>query len=300
MKIAFQKYKFKIKLREKTKPDIYPSFVFRSILGKELKNMSCLFKGRKCELCDLQMQCAYSFIFETPVDKNNEFLKGRNRASHPFILSIPEALNKEIEEINLELTLLGRSIDYLPYIYHSLKRAEKNGIFRSRVPFKIEDVSIDNKSILERDDKIEIINENKFWMLDNENGIHSKKQCSIQFVSPLRVKKKGRYISDVKYELLIESISRRIKILNSIYGSEKKSEDFNWNLLPKKVKTDLIWQDLKHYSSRQKNLMKLGGLIGTTIIEGEFNPFEESLLKAAELFHIGKNISFGLGKIKIS
>jgi len=45
--------------------------------------------------------------------------------------------------------------------------------------------------------------------------------------------------------------------------------------------------------------MMLGGLIGTIDVSGTFSQFEIKLLEAAEIFHIGKNSSFGLGKIKI-
>lgn len=44
--------------------------------------------------------------------------------------------------------------------------------------------------------------------------------------------------------------------------------------------------------------MKLGGLCGKITYRGIFSPFEQHL-KAAEIFHVGKGTSFGLGEIVI-
>jgi len=71
------------------------------------------------------------------------------------------------------------------------------------------------------------------------------------------------------------------------------------NILEKFEKKNLHWIELKRYSARQKSNMKLGGVVGDLIIKGEFNDFEISLLEFIDLFNIGKNISFGLGKVEV-
>ena len=56
------------------------------------------------------------------------------------------------------------------------------------------------------------------------------------------------------------------------------------------------WHDWSRYSNRQKSRMSFGGLIGDIIYEGnlsEFLPF----IELCQIFHIGKQTSFGLGKI---
>ncbi|MGI6394240.1 MAG: hypothetical protein ACOX2F_05860 [bacterium] len=88
MKIIYSSFKFVLKPKSPLKFETMPEFLFRSVLGMELKNLSCLFKKRKCQECDLKFQCAYSVIFESPVEKDNPVLQGRNYASHSFIFSI--------------------------------------------------------------------------------------------------------------------------------------------------------------------------------------------------------------------
>jgi hypothetical protein len=43
--------------------------------------------------------------------------------------------------------------------------------------------------------------------------------------------------------------------------------------------------------------MKLGGIIGNIEIGGKFSEEDLSILKFDEIFHLGKNTGFGLGKI---
>jgi CRISPR/Cas system endoribonuclease Cas6 (RAMP superfamily) len=44
--------------------------------------------------------------------------------------------------------------------------------------------------------------------------------------------------------------------------------------------------------------MKLGGLVGTMTLAGDLSPFTP-LLRAAEILHVGKGATFGLGKVAV-
>ena len=66
----------------------------------------------------------------------------------------------------------------------------------------------------------------------------------------------------------------------------------------KVIKKDFVWQDIDYYSARQKERLRLGGVVGHLIVEGLFNSQELSLLDFGQIFHAGKNVSFGLGQIE--
>jgi hypothetical protein len=44
--------------------------------------------------------------------------------------------------------------------------------------------------------------------------------------------------------------------------------------------------------------MKLGGLVGKLVFEGDLHPFT-TLLRTAEIVHVGKGATFGVGKIAV-
>ncbi len=57
----------------------------------------------------------------------------------------------------------------------------------------------------------------------------------------------------------------------------------------------LAWHDWERYSNRQQTKMVFGGLLGTLDLEGDL----ASLLRAAEILHVGKGATFGLGRIAV-
>jgi hypothetical protein len=63
------------------------------------------------------------------------------------------------------------------------------------------------------------------------------------------------------------------------------------------VDTNLNWFDWKRYSHRQDKSMLMGGMIGSVIFEGKIGEYLP-LIEFCSKTHLGKQTSFGLGKIK--
>lgn len=65
------------------------------------------------------------------------------------------------------------------------------------------------------------------------------------------------------------------------------------------IDKDLRWWDWERYSHRQQGRMKLGGVMGTVMLDGPISRFLP-YLQLGEYVHVGKNATFGLGKISIA
>ncbi len=303
MLIFYKSFNFSIKLQKKISIELYPPFVMRSVLGKELRHLCCLFKGRHCDKCDLKYNCPYSYIFETPIPKNTKALPGRNRAPHPIILNTEEKQNQQANRIHMTVTLLGKAIEYLPYVYYSLKKAGEHGLFRQRTKYTIEDITSDGVSLINSDGTIDITQKEKIWEPDNRSGGRKKGPFLININSPFRYKKDGKYCDNPDYRDILTATARKVNLLSAFHGKKEQSENITTQL--KKIKTDrdiksnLYWVDLHRFSARQRKNLKLGGVVGSMEIPGPFTFFERSLLEAAELFNIGKNQSFGLGDVTV-
>jgi len=63
--------------------------------------------------------------------------------------------------------------------------------------------------------------------------------------------------------------------------------------------SDLHWFDWERYSNRQERTMNFGGLLGHVELEGDLAPLA-ALLRAAEVVHVGKGATFGLGKVELA
>ena len=63
------------------------------------------------------------------------------------------------------------------------------------------------------------------------------------------------------------------------------------------VENRLSWFDWKRYSNRQERRMLMGGMVGSLAYEEKLRGFLP-LLEICAKVHLGKNTSFGLGKIR--
>jgi len=301
VKIEYVSLKFIIQFPIKVSFNKFPAFIFRSILGKELRFLSCHFREKSCNYCSLQNICAYSVVFETPIHKNNSIVEGRNKVSHPYTMYTGVNMFTKVDMVPLYITLFGKGSEYIPHIYFSLLRAGSKGIFKSRIPFRVMDVIANDKKIMDEKGDLNVKIEKKVWTMD-KNMKKSNYNIGADIKTPVRMKVRGKYSIDFSAEDLFRAIYRRASILSFMYGKIIDLEtchefDFRHTGVFKK---ELRWIDYSYFSARQRTEMKIGGVIGKIFIEDVLSDFEVSLLKFAELFHVGKNVSFGFGKIKFA
>jgi hypothetical protein len=308
MKLLYKKIGFTLSFAKTLASPAPLAFVFRSVIGSQLRRMCCVAPKAVCGDCMFSAACVYGSVFESVIPKDNRVLAGRNRISHPVIMETNPFMTTEgpvetkLNSAVLNLIFLGGSITYLPYFYTALKKSGEEGILRQRIPFVILDVSADGKSLLINDEAITTRIEPDVWEYDSGNTGAFLGDMLIQIKSPLRFKVGGHYSSRFSAADFALCLHRRTQTLCSQYGSNDFPVDSGAYQFFEKwaiAETSLIWKDLTHYSARQEGTMKLGGICGSFVVSGEFSPYEQALLRFAGLFHAGKNTNFGLGQISI-
>ncbi len=308
----YNKYTFNLKFEKGIAFRSPASFIFRNNIGFQLKKLTCILRSARCGSCILDKTCIYSSIFETPIDKNNEIIKGRDRGSHPYLVYSDAATGLKTERINIDIVLIGTAVNYFPYILLAMINIGKSGILTGRIHFSIENVSCQGESILTKENDY---CKNVIPLIWNWNGASAKKnkkgninEIELAFLSPLRIRHNGRYVSDLTYKDILYGAARRIDILDNFFGDGGSANHDPLADLPgfieeasngKEFSADLKWTDYSRYSARQKQSMRMGGLMGKAVVKGAFSSWELAFLEAAELFHIGKNASFGLGKVQV-
>lgn len=300
MNISFLQFEFTLEFLTPAIVDTNPLFVLRSMLGKNLRSMCCISRNSVCTECLYSKNCAYSFIFETILDADNSVLPGRNKGCHPYSLSVKKHERKNpVDTYSFMLTLFGKSVEYLPYIYAAFVRAGNDGIFKRRSRFFIKSVVANGKNILLGENHLDMELEPKKW---NSGGTKKTENCEIliELNSPLRFKFGGRYGIDFTVQDFMSCLFRRARTLCSLYGEISEEEKLMKYIPPEELHFDdkkIRWIDFNHYSARQKNAMELGGSIGTLKMSGNLSEFELSLLELNKIAGAGKNTNFGLGQI---
>lgn len=288
--------------------DTFPGFVLRSVLGMQLKRMHCAMRDTDCAICPFNATCAYSFIFESPISKNTVSLQGRDRASHPFRIQTNTIPDSVITRMAFRIILFGRATIYLPHVIYAFREAAINGLFRSRTPATLASVTVDGREIL-YGDRIMLEDVPKRTIrLDSTEETGVEGQMSVICQTPLRFKTDGRYSTDFSGSAFLAACLRRSFSMFENYGDLEPGahqhlicalrEEYGSDT-PVLQKRALRWVEFLHYSGRQHEAMKLGGVMGTFELAGVAPALSWSALKCCASLGAGKNCSFGYGSIQV-
>lgn len=262
-------------------------FVLRGLFGMNLKKFFCV-KKEECNECLLLDSCVYPIVFEPKIkEKDKERFKLED-IPRGFII---HQVSNNLEKLIVEIIIIGEKIRrFLPYIIFAF---EKLGGLKSVETMNGFEIYSDKNKVLKNIPQQILLDKNTI----------SNETLTIEFLTPARIKYQARYIDNIEFPILIQSLLRRIRLLQYFYDNENFVEFNTKNLFDKSKKIIIIgknieWVDWGRFSKRQGFYMKLGGVLGEIKYKGNFNDFSE-ILRIGEYIHIGKNCSFGLGRYKI-
>lgn len=317
LSLKFAKFKFVCKLTDECQLPKFKGSTFRGVFGRALQKISCGLQEKNCSSCGIKYNCLYAKVFET--QKQDEQENENVVLSHPYIIESLEnekTFFKKDDFLEFNLILFGDFVFDIPYFIYAIIEMGKIGIGKKnknneRSRFILEEVFLKNFSIYSSKNPIiknDIVKKyasvlSKDDLLVNKNSGVEKKQVKIILETPLRFKSNNKfYKDDLEFSILIKSIFRRMNSLFKLYGEgilELNNKELISSADKIKIKdSNLLWNDLRRYSLRQESAMFIGGLVGEVVYVGDLENFYP-FLKVAEIFHVGKQTSFGLGKIRI-
>lgn len=293
MKLSYEKLLINIEFEQDVVFKSQSRHIFRSVFGNQLRKLTCVQPDISCDNCIVMDRCPYAFLFETPISGNNTILKGCNRLPPPMLMWWDD---KSTRSIDLTLTLIGRASEFLPYIYLALKKAGEEGIFKERIRFTVKKISSEGRPLLMGDSLDLSQRVTHEWSFD-DSDYQTDDYYLVSFISPVFLKKELASYS-LKGSEFFWQVHKRLQILSAAYGEisgEPQRPQF------RKLKSDawLFKTDFHYFSSRQKESIQLGGMMGALRLREPVNHRELSLLQGAELFGIGKKTSFGLGRVLV-
>ncbi|GAB6064377.1 CRISPR system precrRNA processing endoribonuclease RAMP protein Cas6 [Deferrisoma palaeochoriense] len=301
-------YRFVLEPLEPMRLPAYKGSTFRGVFGHSLRRVACALRDEDCPTCLVRATCTYQRLFETRVDPGQGPKPGVDRAPHPYVLTPP--LDEERDagpgrELACDLLLMGPARGTLPYLVYTFQEVGRRGLTRDRKPLALRRVEA-----LGAEGWRTVYAEGADALTDPAVEAPAPRAparagglLGIRLVTPLRLKRNGRFVRDFTPDDLLVALARRWGDLVRYYGSGLDPEPgVRWLLGLRGAvafgATDLRWLDWTRYSNRQQRRMQLGGLVGSVELRGpvdELRPW----LAWAERFHLGKATSFGLGKIEI-
>lgn len=213
------------------------------------------------------------------------------------------------DELVFSVILFGRAIGLLPFLIAGCRQWGSIGIGRGRSKFSLESVA-----------QVDLLNGHKIVLFNGDSivsdGGHevSGSECiqewdesangiRIDFRTPLRVKTRGMLIRKPEFGVLMREVLIRISTL--AYFHCGFTLDIPYRQIVERASEigicqhNVVWTNLERYSNRQKTHLKIDGLTGWAIYQGDFSAFFPFLC-LARYTHIGKGTVFGLGEIDVT
>jgi len=295
------KFRFHTGFSESARLSQYTGFAWRGLLGWELKKMVCPFDHvHDCNACTIKDHCPYFMLFEYKTS-----FPGLAESPRGYVVYPGNNGNSNFKSV--DITLMGRCTRFAAIISNAFFRMQNSGFGSDRVPFEISswgevlpDGSV-NALPKDQDGHLSARGPYPFHMWV-ENKPDMKKSLEIKICTPLRLRKKGQYKGDMDWSFFFATLVRRLEALNVFYNNGYEIGKENWLILQEEFKSINVsqcyfkWQEMTRYSSRQKKKIQMGGITGRAVIT-EPSDFTVQWWKAAELVHIGKGVSMGLGKV---
>ena len=206
----------------------YKGSTFRGVFGIALKKVVCALRKQDCKDCLLREKCVYSFVFETPVIRD----EGHKRIAappHPYVIEPPDNDRthfKKEEPFDFALILFGRANEFLPYFVYAFEQMGRLGIGKriegKRARFLLKKVTSNGKLTYSGEtgkittDKLVEDLQIEDFMTDDLANAH---RIDISLKTPLRLKFQNRLEAGLPFHILIRAMLRRASSLQNYYGN---------------------------------------------------------------------------------
>jgi CRISPR-associated endoribonuclease Cas6 len=300
-------------------PATLPPFqgsMLRGAFGHALRRTVCVMgPEQECASCLLRHACVYTRIFEPYVEgEPPPFLRGIDQAVRPYVFEPLGGIDHGEERLapgdplRFDLLLFGQAVDLQAYAFLAVERMARVGLGAGRPRFRL--VQVEALGTPEMPEATrELFSAGSPPATDPAppvvpaEAVLPSGRLALRLETPLRVKVRDQLNGHPTFRDLAFNMLRRVLELAHFHVAGASIDWSFRELLDRAgavrvVAADLRWHDWERWSNRQQSSMKLGGLVGRLVLEGDLTPFA-ALLGAAQIVHVGKGATFGLGKLAV-
>ncbi|MCD6363640.1 MAG: CRISPR system precrRNA processing endoribonuclease RAMP protein Cas6 [Synergistetes bacterium] len=269
--------------------------LIRGKFGATFRKLVCLRKASDCSTCMLRFSCPYFYVFETRPPPGTRIMRKYNSAPRPFVISLPfkEIRLKKGDSLRIDLTLIGKANDYLPHFAYTFLKVLK------KMNFRLQSIFHEGNDLF-KGEEIEIpVSSPKMLSFEIMEG-RSFFSVSLSFETPLRLIFNERFQEEPSFSALLRNFFRRIVLLDyfhcggdGIYPFKGILEELE-NVMLKEGR--FVKKSYRRFSHRRSKPMRLEGILGEAVY-APVPSFLLSYLDAMKDLHVGRNTTFGFGKV---
>ncbi len=310
-RLPYARLRFTLRSVEGATLPPFKGSLLRGAFGHALRRATCsMGPDQGCPDCLLRQVCPYTRLFETLVEgEPPPFLRGLPTSPRPYVFE-PGTEKSHFapgDPLIFDLLLFGQAADLHGYTLVAVERMARTGLGADRSPFVLDRAELavpGGWRSLCADGRL-----SESGTLARPEPLHPSDapvgdgKATLRFLTPTRLMVRGRLLEEPVFRPLVFAILRRTLELAWFHHP---GASLDWCFRPlldlasgiRITARNLYWNDLERYSNRQERKVEIGGFTGQIDLEGDLEPFGP-LLRTAEVLHIGKGATFGLGRVAV-
>lgn len=267
--------------------------LLRRRLGPPLKRHLCVTGLPVCQTCPVYHDCGFAYLWFTPPPRAAAVMRNYETAPHPYVLQPqPQAPH------TLVFVLVGRANALQPVFLPSLQaavraavgdRAVRLGSLECAQAFTAQAEPVWGACAPDRPASAIV-----------PVPSSAPTSCRIELLSPLRIKREGRYarVEDFRFADLFGHLLRRISLMTHFHGVRPHQTDFAALMAQARAMT-VRAQLAQKILRRPGRAAPWYALQGVLEIEGAALPALWPYLWLGQLIHAGSGATMGLGRYRL-
>lgn len=302
VELPLSRYDFEYSVQDSVSLPSQSGVVWHSVLGKSLKDLSCISDDGDCQRCLFAHQCDYTQLFTGFRPENSEIMRKYNTVPAPHIIQTVLSDSSDYRQgdtLNIGLVLCGKANDKLPSLVRALFVAGMHGLGKSRSKVKLEKVTQstgcgDAKSLLSGQKLLDAV--------PSQNALVSKapQRFTLTFVTPYKPSGKADNGHGIDFGRLLMAIIRRVDLMQYFSTGVKLDVDFKaLKSLTESIKVldvDLDFHRSHRYSSAFGKVKDTSGFVGEVTFNLEQHEALWPFIVVCQSLNVGKNASMGFGR----
>jgi len=288
----------------------------RGALMATFRKMVCVTHLPECPPCLLRFQCPYPRFFEPFASPDHPFAARLREMPRPFALEVPPPSDAPLnfrqgDSFVFRVVLWHDAATFLSYLVVATQRMLGQGLGKG------EKVHATLRRVIaeEKDGKEQLVYDASEGLVRMDfpkvaaqevmaaSSPRRVRRLIVHFLTPVRIDIDKKLQNPLTFPALIKAANERGRAL--FWAYERTEPPWDGKKLLREaekvvtVADEQTWLDLTRFSRRQKERLKIGGIVGWATFEGDdLRPFLP-LLRLMEWVHIGKLATMGLGQISV-
>ncbi len=291
MHFVVSELRARLRVEGAVKMPFHPGGALRGVLGRALRKVACARDGRCGSDCEQPRSCAFGRL-RRPIASQQV----GGRGERPPIALVPEfpwyldQPMKDGEELEIGVKVLGEERD-----------KELLALRRAFVRFRDFPIGRERDGRLRLVAVREVSREEKVGVAE---GREESGRLRVEMLTPTWLEKRKRLMVRPDLEALFKLFHWRVKRIATHYGTWDEADEARFPPMLELARRArarggrLEERRWHHRKAETGERSKLAGVDGALEFEGPIGPLLP-VLRAAEVVHVGKQTSFGLGRIAV-